>query len=290
MIQFSELQVARDGDDALAGTAAGGACGAPGNSAAAVGDELLAPLMALARTGNRLEPMTAGEFASAGRRYAIMGFRFTGPSTGQEPIRLGLFAGLHGDEPAGCVALVQFLTGIVAEPERAAGYELLVYPVVNPTGYEDGTRCNRSGRDLNREFWRSSLEPEVRILEHELRRSAFAGVITLHADDTCEGHYGYSHGRALDDALLRPALLAAEAVLPRDRRAVIDGFNAREGVIDDCFHGILSAPPEQDPRPFNLIFETPAQVALDLQVRANVAALDAIVSAYRGLIAYAQDI
>lgn len=285
MIQFCELQAGRHEDSALDGSVTG-AGGAP----AVALEELLAPLRALAQARSGLEAMSAGEFVADGRRYAIERFRFTGPSTGQEPIRLGLFAGVHGDEPAGWVALVKFLAGIVAEPTRAAGYELLVYPVVNPTGYEDGTRSNRRGRDLNREFWRNSGEPEVQIVEQELRRSAFAGIITLHADDTCEGHYGYSHGRALDDALLRPALLAAENVLPRDRRSVIDGFHAREGVINDCFQGILSAPPEQEPRPFNLIFETPAQVALDLQVRANVAALDAIVSAYRGLIAYAQDI
>lgn len=225
-----------------------------------------------------------------GRRWSIPRFRFAGPGSGQEPIRLGFFAGIHGDEPAGCAALVQFLMGLVAEPARALGYELFVYPVVNPTGYEDGTRMNRSGKDLNREFWRNSLEPEVRIVEHELRTYAFAGVITLHADDTSEGHYGYSHGRSKEDALLRPALIAAERVLPRDRRAVIDGFAAREGVISDCFHGILSAPPEQDPRPFDLIFETPAHAPFELQVAAHVAALDAIIATYRGMIAYAQGI
>lgn len=251
---------------------------------------LCAPVDALARPRGALERGSAGEFECDGRRHLIPRFRFVGPSRGQEPIRLGLFAGIHGDEPAGCVALVQFLASIAAEPERAAGYELFIYPVINPTGYEEGTRTNRAGKDLNREFWRSSMEPEVRIIEGELRSLAFAGIITLHADDTCEGHYGYSHGCALDDALLRPALLAAERVLPRDRRAVIDGFHAREGVISDCFQGILSAPPEQQPRPFNLIFETPAHAPLDLQVAANVAALDAIVSTYRGMIAYAQDI
>ena len=35
---------------------------------------------------------------------------------------------------------------------------------------------------------------------------------------------------ALDEMLLGPALIAAEKVLPRDRRAIIDGFNARDGV------------------------------------------------------------
>lgn len=253
-------------------------------------DSLLAPLQRAGSRAPEIQAGVAGRFSLAGRRHDIVRFRFVGPEKGPERIRLGLFAGVHGDEPAGCAALVHFLLALAAQPERAAGYELVAYPVVNPTGYEDGTRCNRAGRDLNREFWHGSAEPEVQIIERELRAERFAGVITLHADDTCEGHYGYSHGRALDDALLRPALLAAERVLPRDRRGTIDGFTAREGVITDCFRGILSPPADQEPRPFNVIFETPAHAPLGLQVAANVAALDAIVSAYRGLIAYAQDI
>jgi protein MpaA len=251
---------------------------------------LLAPLEALSRQRRGIEPGSAGDFDFRGQRLSIPRFRFAGASLGQQPIRLGLFAGVHGDEPAGCQALVRFLAELVAERERATGYELFLYPVVNPTGYAAGTRMNGAGKDLNREFWRGSLEPEVQIIEHELRSLAFAGIITLHADDTCEGHYGYSHGHELDDSLLRPALDAAEKIFPRDRRATIDGFSAREGVIRDCFQGILSAPPEQSPRPFNLIFETPAHLDLEQQVAANVAALNAILATYRGMISYAQGI
>jgi len=231
-----------------------------------------------------------GSFLPGGHAYELPRFRFTGPSTGSEPVRLGLFAGVHGDEPAGCAALVEFAAALAADPARAAGYDLWFYPVVNPTGYEDGTRCNRTGKDLNREFWRASSEPEVRVLEQELRTRRFHGPITLHADDTCEGLYGYSHGRTLDEALLQPALRAAERVLPRDRRAMIDGFAARDGVIRDYFHGIFSAPADQQPRPFDVIFETPAPAPFALQVAAAVAALDTIVAEYRGFIAYAQDL
>lgn len=249
---------------------------------------LLDPLFAL--VGPKLEHSLVGEFRSRGTLHAIPRFRFAGPAAGHDPVRLGLFAGVHGDEPAGVASLVDFLQALVADPARARGYEFFVYPIVNPTGCEDGTRHNRAGKDLNREFWRGSEEPEVCLLERELRAGHFQGLITLHADDTCEGHYGYSHGCALDDALLRPALLAAERVLPRDRRTTIDGFNAREGVICDCFSGILAPPPEQKPRPFNVIFETPARAPFGLQVAANVAALDAIVATYRGFLSYAQNI
>ncbi|MCX6955420.1 MAG: M14 family metallocarboxypeptidase [Verrucomicrobia bacterium] len=251
---------------------------------------LLHPLSELTQLRREWERSVVGEFAHAGQTYALPRFRFSGPSTGSEPVRLGLFAGVHGDEPAGCAALVEFAAALSAAPERAAGYELFLYPIVNPTGYEDGTRFNRAGLDLNREFWRDSAQPEVRLLEAELRARRFHGLITLHADDTCEGLYGYSHGQTLDDTLLQHALRAAERVLPRDGRPTIDGWAARNGVICECFQGILAAPADQRPRPFNVIFETPAHAPFALQVSAAVAALETIVAEYRGFIAYAQDL
>jgi hypothetical protein len=61
-------------------------------------------------------------------------------------------------------------------------------------------------------------------------------------------------------------------------------------LIHECFKNVLSAPPEQRPKPFDLIFETPAHAPFGLQVSAAVAALEQIVSLYPGFIAYAQDI
>jgi murein peptide amidase A len=251
---------------------------------------LLGPLLELAEECVDVIGSMAGTFTLDGRRYGIPRFLFAGPKAAHDPIRLGLFAGVHGDEPAGCEALARFLADLAGRPEVAAGYDLVIYPVCNPTGYEDGTRANRAGADLNREFWRSSPHPEVRILERELRAHRFHGLVTLHADDTCSGLYGYAHGRLLDEALLRPALAAAARFLPCDPRARIDGFTASESVLRDCFGGVLSAPPDQSPQPFDLIFETPALAPHDRQVEAAVAALHSILGEYRKFIAYAQDL
>ena len=249
---------------------------------------LLGPLLELAEHSPELMGSMAGTFYSRDRRYGIPRFVFKGPHAEHDPIRLALFAGVHGDEPAGCAALVRLLCDLVQDPALATGYDLSVYPVCNPTGFEDNTRSNRAGLDLNREFWRDSIQPEVVILENELRAHRFDGIITLHADDTSEGLYGYAHGRLLNEALLKPALRASEQVLPRNRSGVIDGFEAEEGVIHRCFEGILSAPREQRPQPFDLIFETPALAPHELQVLACVAALETIFGEYRGFIAHAQ--
>ena len=243
------------------------------------------PFLALAEVCREVVGTVAGSFETDAKRYTIPRFVFHGPATSTPPIRLGLFALLHGDEPAGALGLQRFLNQLVNDPASAAGYELSIYPLCNPTGYEDGTRHNRAGLDLNREFWRSSRQPEIEILETELREQHFDGIIALHADDTSEGIYGYTHGRLLNENLLVPALQASAHVIPINGGALIDGFTAEEGVIEDCFPGILAPPPEQKPRPFEVIFETPATAPMTQQVEAISCALQAVLKEYRGFIA-----
>jgi hypothetical protein len=257
--------------------------------------ELMAPLCALeaegaTQWGTKFELTTLCTFEDGGIQRSIPRVRIRGGASGTDLIRLAIVAGIHGDEPAGCSAVIRLAERLTRRPEFLARYELFLFPVLNPAGYANGTRSNHRGKDLNREFWRDSQESEVAAMESELRQRRFDGIITLHADDTCEGVYGYAHGRTLNEALMVPALDAAREFLPVDDRATIDGFPARAGLICDCFAGVLSAPPEQSPKPFDLIFETPAHAPFDLQVDATVAALEAIMAIYPGFISYAQDL
>src|SRR5262245_46270258 len=96
-----------------------------------------------------------GPFTVGGEKYSLPRFAFRSPNS-SEPIRVGVFAAIHGDEPAGALAAVRFLLSLVHDPQVAETFLLQVYPVCNPTGFEDNTRCSRRGRDLNREFWRAS--------------------------------------------------------------------------------------------------------------------------------------
>jgi protein MpaA len=206
---------------------------------------------------------------------------------GEEPdVKIGIFAGIHGDEPAGVLALCDFVRALETSPVRGRGYQIHVYPLVNPTGYEDGTRHARCGRDLNREFWCGSTEPEVRLIEQEIQREQFQGYISLHSDDTSHGMYGFARGATLTQHLLTPALAAVEAALPVNRADVIDGFHAIEGIIHAGYGGILSAPPDAHPQPFEIILETPAEAPMHLQRAAFVLALAEILTHYRRLIAY----
>ena len=254
-------------------------------------DALLAPLVERAsRVGSRLRYAPVGEFHHGSCRYRLARFVFLGPPGGGHPIRLGLFGAIHGDEPEGAMALRDFLLRLDDEPMLAQGYELYAYPVCNPSGLEDATRHSRAGRDLNREFWRGSTEPEVYFLERELGVHQFAGLVALHSDDTTDGAYAFVRGATLTEALAKPALTAAARFLPLAHGEIIDGFPAQGSLISHCYEGVLSNPAELHPLPFEIIFETPQTYPVPQQTAGATAALGAILREYRQFIAYGQNL
>jgi murein peptide amidase A len=76
--------------------------------------------------------------------------------------------GVHGDEPAGVYAALAFLTHIHHEFDNA--FQFVVFPCVNPSGFDADTLETASGANLNRLFGRSSRHSEIRAVEDWLRR------------------------------------------------------------------------------------------------------------------------
>lgn len=231
-----------------------------------------------------------GRFDVDGQRYWLPRFIFRGDRSEEPPIKIGIFAGVHGDEVAGILACFDLLRVFEREPFLARAYHLHFYPLVNPTGFEDRTRHSRAGLDLNREFWRDSTQPEVRMLEEEIRRQHFDGLISLHSDDTSEGLYGFVRGATLTEHLLKPALVAAEEALPVNVGPLIDGFHAVNGIIHSCYDGILCAPLDTRPAPFEIILESPQLAPIALQRQALVLGVREIIRQYRRMISFAANL
>lgn len=251
---------------------------------------LLDPLNRIAEQSRRLVGVSHGQFERGGKTYSLPRYLYVGPKGGGDTIRIGIFATIHGDEPEGALALPRFLQTLEERPEIAEGYALFIYPVCNPTGFEDGTRHSRAGLDLNREFWKRTEQPEVKFLESEIWMQSFHGIVTLHSDDTSNGLYGFVKGSVLSEHLLQPALLEAGRFLPRNHGDTIDGFNARSGVIHHGYPGMLQSIPGLSHPPFEITLETPQKAPIHRQVNALVAALKTILVEYRYLQAVAQNI
>ena len=252
--------------------------------------KLLSRLYSLAEQGSNLVASSLGTVQHGADKLEFPRFVFTGPRGGGDPVRFGLFAGIHGDEPAGVLALIRLVDVLLDQPELAAGYRLFLYPACNPTVLIAGKRLSATGKDLNRQFWKNSSEVEVQLLEAEIRSHKFHGLISLHADDTSHGLYGFVRGAVLSKGLLEPALSAGETVLPRNADPLIDGFPAHNGIISECYDGILTSPPDLAPLPFEIILETPHGAAQEKQVEAVVRALSAILAEYQKLLAFAADL
>ena len=108
-------------------------------------------------------------------------YRWVDPA--HKPVyRIGIFAGIHGDEQSSVIAALQLLKRLELDPLPGRFHEIFLYPVCNPWGFDNNRREGSSERDLNRLFWQE--EAEVRLLEQDLRAKNFDGIIALHTDDT----------------------------------------------------------------------------------------------------------
>src|SRR5688572_24968130 len=72
----------------------------------------LEPLRAL--PGVQLDEL--GPFTIGAHSYSLPRFTFRGPNS-SDPIRIGVFATIHGDEPAGALAIASFLAALSSSPD-----------------------------------------------------------------------------------------------------------------------------------------------------------------------------
>ncbi|WP_419656687.1 putative fusion protein (N:peptidase-C:desuccinylase) [Desulfosarcina variabilis str. Montpellier] len=98
--------------------------------------------------------------------------------------RIILSAGIHGEEPAGVYALLEFMNQGI---NRYLGhFSFLILPCLNPYGFTRGVRYGSDAADLNRSFGGGADLPEVAAVKDLLDR--FPGpyhlAIDLHETDT----------------------------------------------------------------------------------------------------------
>ena len=140
-----------------------------------------------------------------------------------------LSSGVHGDEPAGPLALLEMLeNGFFEQPAH-----WLICPLLNPVGMTKGTRENGEGLDLNRDYLALKSQ-EVRAHVPWLQRQPIPDLfISLHEDWESSGFYLYEINIAGAPSAARAVLAAAAQEIPSEPEQVIDGHAVRAaGWID----------------------------------------------------------
>lgn len=210
-----------------------------------------------------------GEVLEGGDLFPLLGLRLPGP----RPVLVT--AGFHGDEKAGPLTLLEHVPEIVRyAADRGVG--IVVYPCVNPSGFQAHTRYNMSGERPNNDFLRYEVTPGVWVGElkdgqpHLRCAPAVDGLpketaalaraldseelphaaLDLHQDNFIHGpqFYAYVFG---DRSAYRPLLTRSGALLPVLRSSIVDsghepGTDVRsdeegcivchDGSITDRFH------------------------------------------------------
>jgi hypothetical protein len=135
----------------------------------------------LAQRADNLFASPTEAFTVGDRIYHLPRFIFFGRNQSSGPIRLALYAGWNGDDAWGSLALLSLIERLTQNSAAAAGYQLVFYPLVNPTGFQDRTPATRGGVRLETENWATSEAPEIGVLAREFRLHRFDGWISLHS-------------------------------------------------------------------------------------------------------------
>jgi protein MpaA len=154
----------------------------------------------------RVLAQTSESIAPLETEWKILGY-----TERKTPIK-GLFVGrgkrhvivlgaIHGDEPSSAAVVESFAT-LAAKNESSKDMTVIVIPVLNPDGFQAGSRTNHSGVDINRNFpaqnWergsrraryypgeQASSEPETRAMIELIKDTSPVLIISVHAPLFC---------------------------------------------------------------------------------------------------------
>ena len=209
---------------------------------------------------------------------------FTRPSTidSRPSAHVYISAGIHGDEPAGPLAMRQLLR----ENKWPKDISLSVFPCLNPAGFAMHRRENAEGLDLNRQYLQplaAETRAHIAWLQHQPR---FDLCLALHEDWESRGFYVYELNADSQPSLAGKIVERVAEVCPIDPSELIEGRPAQNGIIRPSLDP-TSRP--QWPESFFLLthktrltytLEAPSDYPLSTRVAALVvgvrAALDAI--------------
>ncbi len=193
-----------------------------------------------------------------------------------------LSAGIHGDEPAGPRALLEWAKVRIKD---FTSIPLLIYPCLNPWGYLNNSRFDLSGKDLNR-VWGCPSHPLVKKVTHSIDGTNFGLSLNLHEDYDANGIYLYEPCRGgKNDSSAELILQAGEKIIPRDTRLMIDGRKARDGIIRP--RAVKDSETEMPEALYlfnqsggrNFTIETPSEFDFQARVSAQVRMIDAAIKA-----------
>jgi len=141
--------------------------------------------------------------------------------------RVYISAGIHGDEPAGPLAIRELLQ----QGAFPAHLEFTLLPCLNPAGFVLNRRENGDGLDLNRQYHQPAARETRAHIDWLQRQAPFDLCLCLHEDWESHGFYVYELNPEHRPSLAESVVARVSAVCPIDRSEIIEGRPAHGGII-----------------------------------------------------------
>jgi protein MpaA len=205
------------------------------------------------------------------------------------PPRLYLSAGIHGDEISGPLALLE----MIRQPGFFAGFDVVMFPILNPNGLARGVRANWDEIDLNRDYRALKSREISSHVETLLTLGRFDAALMLNEDYEGIGAYIYELNDTLDPELGAKVIAAMGLHVPIDMRPEIEEAVARHGVISRRDLIAKLGPIEDRPEWAEAIYllvhhtdaayttETPKPFPIEARVKAQIAAVETVMGAFK---------
>ena len=141
--------------------------------------------------------------------------------------RLYLSTGIHGDEPAGPLAMLRLLR----ENQWPVHAEIFLVPCLNPVGFLMNRRENAQGLDLNRDYLNSQSDEIRAHIAWLEKQQPFDLCLCLHEDWESHGFYVYELNPDNHPSLAEAMVQRVATVCPVDQSEIIEGREAKNGII-----------------------------------------------------------
>ncbi len=115
----------------------------------------------------RIEALKDVENTVLGKVGGLPVYALTTPA-GPNQKKVLLSGGVHGDEPAGVFALLEFLEK--KAPAYAGKFRFYVFPCVNPTGFEKDIINGSTDLNTNRMFKKDTPSPEAKLILEQIAK------------------------------------------------------------------------------------------------------------------------
>ncbi|MEM7673775.1 MAG: M14 family metallocarboxypeptidase [Verrucomicrobiota bacterium] len=197
--------------------------------------------------------------------------------------RIFISAGVHGDEPAPPLAIIR----MASENRFRADVEWTIFPALNPSGLEVGTRENAEGVDLNRDYkTRQTYEVrcQTRYIESlPVDQPNWDLAICLHEDYDTAGFYLYQvDDTEIASTICRHVIVRTSEFMEIEPGSEIDGMPAENGIINplEVYPDIHQSRPDLPEAAYlfknfatrTYTLETPSSAYIETRISTQVAA------------------